>query len=149
MTTDCLAVALAAIAFALMDVEIVARERMAVLAMRLASIASGRAISTKCVLPMGYNGEMSGVDARGDTAQMVERQPFRDRTDCHLIDESMNFHHSLPDLNAAVSLLVFVPSPEPTLSSALTINLLPDSVGNRALHLAHPAAISARISGTR
>jgi hypothetical protein len=99
---------------------------VAVIAMSLPGVESGEAGSSPDVLTPGHGFQVGGVDAVTHTAQVVEYEPFRYRTDVQFVGEAMN--SLLPSIEPELSISVpsDVTAPSPAIVFITYINVGPE-----------------------
>lgn len=114
-STLCAVASTASSAAAALDNQVVAEQRVAPLAVRLAGIDGRWAVTAQDILGVRDRLQVIGVDASPVTAEMVKRHPFRNWADQKLVHEPMGrerFDRAYRAESAVASTLLAT-SPEP------------------------------------
>ena len=87
----------------LVDPEVHAGVLVPLRAVRLPRIDSSHTITAKDVLPKGHRLHVSRIHTGRDAAEVVDREPFRDRADQGLVDRAMQERRLAVDIGERVA----------------------------------------------
>ncbi len=97
------------------NIEVIARQGMASLAMGLAGIDSRRAIAAQHILLMCYSFKMIGIDTWRILAQVIKFQSFGNKANPRFVSEAMGLDGAaIVATEGAVAILINSARPQPT-----------------------------------